>query len=315
MRIAVLSLTWGLMSFASHAESWSNPLTYQGKIDSPLVEVTPFVFNDRFYRLENWQKQWETPESEDGSHFTKDEVRIRDMASERVISIPLIGHGLGMAFVDGDRVYVFAGDWGGDEKWRITEITMVSSTDLKEWTEPVTVLRAEPDERFFNVSVCNEGDGYVMLVESNDPKWPAFTFKYFRSNNLTDWIRVPNALYGTDKYVGGPALYHFGDYFYTLYLESLGDRHYETRITRSKDLIEWEDAPEGRPFVTFRPGTRVHRLRPDDVREQNASDAELCQWQGRTIVYYTGGDQRFAGDLQWADTALAPRALLESFFE
>jgi alpha-L-fucosidase len=100
--------------FAQDTESkqWKNPLTHKGYLNSPLVEVTPFVFKGRFYRLDNWQKQWELENPKDGSFTAEDEVRIRDMASERIISVPLVGHGLGMALVHEDRVYVFAGDWG-----------------------------------------------------------------------------------------------------------------------------------------------------------------------------------------------------------
>jgi len=298
----------------AHADEWRNPIQYLGKLDSPLVEVTPFVFNDRYYLLENWQKQWEHPGTPDGGLFTRDEVRIRDMATDEIVSIPLIGHGLGMALVHDGRVYVFAGDWGEEKKWNITEITMTSSEDLLHWTEPVVVLEAEPHEKYFNVSVCRGPEHFVMLVESNDPAWPAFTFKYFTSDNLLDWERVPGAEYGREKYVGGPALYHYGDWYYTLYLHSLGSNHYETRVARSADLVHWQDAPEDRPVATFNPENKVHPLRPDHIRETNASDLELCYWDGATRIYYTGGDQRLAGDLQHARYDGTPKYLLEHFF-
>jgi alpha-L-fucosidase len=126
---------------------------------------------------------------------------------------------------------------------------------------------------------------------------------------------VPGALYGTNKYVGGPALYFKGDTYYTLYLQSLGKGFYETRITRSRDLVNWEDAPDGRPVVTFQPENKVHPLRPDELRETNASDVEICAWQGKTIVYYTGGEQHYAGDLQYAEYPGTPQAFLEHFFK
>jgi alpha-L-fucosidase len=313
---ALAVILFGLSADADPPEqSWSHPLQYQGKLNSPLVEVTPFVFNDRFYRLDNWQKQWDHPEVRDGSQFTEDEIRIVDMATEEIISIPLIGHGLGMALVVDDRVYVFGSYWGEDKKWNVNEISMVSSQNLKDWTEPVMVLKANEDERFFNVSVCRGPDDFIMLVESNDPKWPAFTFKYFRSHDLVQWEQIPDALYGVDKYVGGPALYYEGGMYYTLYLEALGNRFWETRVTRSSDLIHWEDAPEDRPFVTYNPANTVHPLMPPEARERNASDAEMCYWDGKTIVYFTGGIQKYAGDLQWATFEGTPRELLERFYE
>lgn len=314
MRFLFPLLTAIIASLPASADDWKNPTQYLGKLDSPLVEVTPFVFQDRYYLLENWQKQWEHPGSPDGDMIQQDEIRIRDMATDEVISMPLIGHGLGMAFVHEDRVYVFGGDWGTGKKWNITEITMVSSTDLIHWTDPVVVLKAEPHEKFFNVSVCRGPEQFALLVESNDPAWPAFTFKYFTSDNLTDWTRVPGAEYGREKYVGGPALYFEGDHYYTLYLHALGDNHYETRVARSTDLVHWQDAPDDRPVATFNKKNKVHPLRPDHIREQNASDLEFCYWDGKTRIYYTGGDQRLAGDLQHAEYDGTPKELLEHFF-
>ena len=313
---AAVALCGAIVSKADDAAgaTWKHPLVKATKLDSPLVEVTPFVFKDRLYRLDNWQKQWETPDSSDGVRFQEDEVRIRDLQTDRIVSIPLVGHGLGMAFVWKDRVYVFAGDWGRERKWQIDKIEMTSSGDLVNWTKPVVVLQAEATEKFFNVSVCRGQDRFVLLVESNDPTWPAFTFKYFTSGDLIHWTRVPDAIYGRDKYVGGPALYFEDGYYYTLYLQSLGRGRYETRITRSLDLVAWQDAPEGRPFVTFNPENKVHSLRPSDIRECNASDAEVCEWQGKTLVYYTGGDQHFAGDLQVAEYGGTPAELFQTFF-
>lgn len=294
---------------------WKNPLVNWCKLESPLVEVTPFVFNGKLYLMESWQKQWELPYEQREQLFEQDEVRIRDLAADRIVSTPLTGHGLAMTFVWEGRAYVFAGNWGTEKKWQVRDIEMVSSSDLKDWAAPRVVLHSNDGEKYFNVSVCRGAEQFVMLVESNDPRWPAFTFKYFTSGDLLHWEPVPEAYYGVDKYVGGPALYYVGGAYYTLYLQALGDNHYETRVARSKDLLHWEDAPEGRPLVTFRKGTPVHPLRPDTVREQNASDAEICYFRDRTYVYYTGGDQQYCGDLQRAEFMGTPRELLESFFK
>ena len=187
------------------------------------------------------------------------------------------------------------------------------------------LVECNPDESFYNVSVCR-GDGrFVMLVESDDPKWQKFTFKYYTSDDLRQWKQIPDALYGTKKYVGGPALYYEGGYYYTLFLESLGRAHeYETRITRSKDLVHWQDAPHNRPFVTFNPKNFVtfNPKNPDrpwrptnKILETNASDAEVAYWQGKTIVYFTGGNQHLSSELQWAEFDGTPRELFEHFFE
>ncbi|MFA7472200.1 MAG: hypothetical protein WCY86_04800, partial [Spirosomataceae bacterium] len=286
----------------------------QGRLGSPVVEASPFVFDGRLYVLENNQRFWDVDGAKPGDYFHEDEVRIRDVAKNEIVSVALKNHAFGTVLSWNGTVYIFAGNYGEGKPWRnITEISMTSSTDLKTWTEPVTVLKASENEFFYNTAVCRGKDKFVLLYETNDPRWKPFTFRYMESNDLKVWKDIPGALYGTDKYVGGPALYYEGNYYYTLYLEALRGG-YETRITRSKDLIHWEDAPEDRPFITFDPSIRNIPLLDPGVPESNASDVELCYYRGQTILYFTGSDQTTAGDLQWATYKGTPRQLFEHFF-
>jgi alpha-L-fucosidase len=297
------------------ADAWQSPLKKTGYLGSPLVETTPFVFKNRLYLLENHQAFFDDPAAAPGANFANDAVRVRDVETGELVSVALKKHGFGTAFVWQDRVYVFASDYGTGKPWRhATEITLTTSADLKTWTAPQTVLRAENSEIIYNVAVCRGPERFVLLYETNDARWPAFTFKYCDSDDLVHWRRIPGALYGTRKYVGGPALYYEGDWYYTLYLESLGQGRYETRITRSKNLVDWHDAPAGRPFLTFDPAHKGLPRRPSDVAETNASDPELCYFRGKTIIYFTGGDQQVCGDLERAEFPGTPRELFERFF-
>lgn len=295
-------------------DNWLNPIIKQGRIGSPLVETSPFVFQDQLYVLENNQRFWDVKGAKPGDHFHEDEVRIREVASGKLVSVPLKNHGFGTVLVHDNKVYVFAGNYGEGKPWRrMTEITMTSSSDLKNWTKPVTVLKAHGKEFFFNTAVCRGKDKFILLYETNDPAWRPFTFRYVESDDLVHWKEIPGAIYGKEKYVGGPALYYEGGWYYTLYLENI-KKGYETRITRSKDLITWEDAPASRPFITFDPSIRNIPLLDPGIPESNASDVELCYYRGRTILYFTGSDQTTAGDLQWATYNGAPRQLFEYFF-
>jgi len=315
--IKKLSVTLILVIFYSilfAQVTWINPIKKQGRLGSPLVETSPFVFEDRLYLLENNQRFWDVPGARPGDYFHEDEVRIRDIESDEVISVPLKNHGFGTVLVWEGVVYVFAGNYGEGKPWRqMTEITMTSSRDLKKWTKPQTILKASGDEFFFNTAVCRGKDKFILLYETNDSRWKPFTFRYMESTNLKKWKEIPGAVYGKEKYVGGPALYYEGGWYYTLYLESLG-KAYETRITRSRDLIHWEDAPDGRPFVTFDPTHKNIPLIDPSIAERNASDVELCYYNGQTIVYFTGSDQSTAGDLQRAVYEGTPRQLFEHFF-
>ncbi|GAB3276792.1 hypothetical protein GCM10027347_50500 [Larkinella harenae] len=312
---AYILLIWAVTNCVVFAQdTWTNPIVKQGRIGSPLVETSPFVFQDQLYLLENNQRFWDVKGAKPGDYFHEDEVRIRDLQSGQVVSVPLKNHGFGTVLVHDNRVYVFAGSYGEGKPWRrMTEISMTSSADLKNWTKPVTVLKAHAKEFFFNTAVCRGKDRFVLLYETNDPAWKPFTFRYVESDDLINWKEIPGAIYGKEKYVGGPALYYEGGWYYTLYLEDL-KKGYETRITRSKNLVTWEDAPASRPFITFDPSIRNLPLLPPGIPESNASDVELCYHRGQTILYFTGSDQSTAGDLQWATYAGTPRQLFEHFF-
>jgi alpha-L-fucosidase len=303
--------------------AWTNPIIKKGYLHSPLCETTPFVFKGRLYRLESWQKYWELPGTPPpGTRFHEDCVRVWDVEADRLVSIALVNHGFASALVWNDRVYVFAANWGEGKPWRkASEIDVTSSDDLVQWTAPAAAVHAEAGENLYNVAVCrgidrSGNDRFVLLYESDDPKYVPFTFKYLSSDDPSArrWTRVAGAFYGREKYVGGPALYFEGGTYYTLYLNDLGGA-WETRITRSKDLVHWEDAPAGRPVVGFDPAHDHLPLRPPQLTERNASDVELCAWKGKTILYFCGSDQQYAGDLQWAEYDGSPRQLLEHFFE
>jgi len=313
--VLVLS-AFGSAQTSEPAAGWRNPIVKKGYLHSPVCEASPFVFKGKLYRLESWQKYWELPGlPPPGTRFHEDCVRVCDAETGKVVSVAMVNHGFASAIVWDKRVYVFSSSWGEGKPWRkASEIEMTSSEDLVHWTEPVVAIRAEPGENLYNVAVCRGKDRFVLLYETDDPKYVPFTFKYFSSPDLKNWTRVPDAFYGRDKYVGGPALYFAGDWYYTLYLQDLGGK-WETRITRSKDLAHWEDAPPGRAFLTPDYSHDHLPLRAANLKEDNASDAELCAWNGKTFIYFCGSDQQYAGDLQWAEFDGSTRELLEWFFK
>ncbi len=289
------------------------------KLDSPLVETTPFVFDGRLYLLENWRKMWDHPidlrdypKNIKTRYLTKDLVRIRDVEADKIVGVPMVGIGFCSAFVDGGRVYILGGRFDNDKCWNSKEIWMCYSDDLIVWSHPVCVLQANPNESFFNVNVCRHlnSKDYVLLVETDDPRWPKFTFRFLTSGNLIDWTPVENGIYGKDKYVGGPAIYSLNGFYYVCYLDEATDG-WRTRLTRSANLIDWQDAPRDKPVVEFNPENGCHRLRGGGFKENNASDLELCEFDGKTLLYFTGGDQFVCGNLQRCEY----QGKMQDFFE
>ena len=69
----------------------------------------------------------------------------------------------------------------------------------------------------------NHPDGFVMACESNDPRFPAFTIKFATSTNLTDWTKMPDTTFGTDRYAASPTLLYY----------SVGDQRTWSKLKRA----------------------------------------------------------------------------------
>src|SRR5690606_13024018 len=126
-RVSLLGILLWSIGCVSAQSTWTNPIVKQGRLGSPLVESTPFVFNGRIYLLENNQRFWDVPGAKPGDFFHDDEVRIKDITSGKIVSVALKNHGFGTVLIHNGRVYVFAGNYGQGKPWRqMTEITMTS---------------------------------------------------------------------------------------------------------------------------------------------------------------------------------------------
>jgi len=185
------------------------------------------------------------------------------------------GYGLACAHVDNGTFYVFASRY--DNNWN--DVTLFKSSDLHHWEKKVVIQQEK--EHLFNSSVCEGPDGFVMAYESNDPNYPPFTTKFALSKDLENWHKLPDAVFGTNRYTACPCIRYVNGYYYVLYLERRPPRHYfETYITRSKDLKYWE-LSSANPV-----------LRPTEIDDGiNASDPEVVEFEGKTYVYYAVGDQ------------------------
>jgi hypothetical protein len=186
------------------------------------------------------------------------------------------GYSLASAFVNNGKFYAFASRFAPDG-WN--DVTMLSSKDLLTWTEKVVVRNEK--EHLFNTSVCRGENGFVMAFESDDQAFTPFTIKFATSPDLENWTRLPDCIFGKDRYAACPCLRFVNGYYYLLYLEHRTPRwFFETYLARSKDLKSWELSPAN-PVLT--PGLN------DGI---NASDPDVIEFEGKTYLYFSVGDQR-----------------------
>ncbi|GEM_PF-2588878 len=253
-------------------------------------ESSPFVWQGRLKVLVN-----DRGRDESGRLSTR--LWIYDMA-DRTFG-PHFGEGciFPCAYAEGDRTYVYAvrGGWGG------REMVALTSTDLVTWDER-TVLTFP--HTVFNMSVCRAGERYLMgydICPENNAHDARTCFAW--SEDLVHWQPAPaSCTYSLDYYTAAVAIRHAEGWTYAIQLRSLSDmREFNTYVARSRDLVTWHGSPLN-PLLAWSDEDRkiapgVHpsdeeRARMDRTLNQNASDLDLCEFEGKTVITYSWGDQR-----------------------
>jgi hypothetical protein len=262
-----------------------------GTIDLLMVETTPAVFKNRLYRFEYVRDNYHVNKT-GASYF-----RFIDVQTGKATPAFAKGKHLGCAFVEGDTVYAF-----GADKWGGSKITLFKSKDMEKWEDGLALHL--PGWELFNTSVCKADGGYVMAVEVGGPKEVVgvpFTIFFAESKDLLTWKLLPqDCVYSKEKYTACPALRFLNGYFYMIYLEARPRPTYETHIVRSKDLKRWESSRLN-PVMAFSEEDKAI-LSPKLTSEQrkaiaqakniNNSDLDLCEFRGKTVIYYSWGNQQ-----------------------
>ena len=261
-----------------------------GTIDCDMVETTPVVFRGKLYRFEYVRDKYYKPNTTGDSYF-----RFIDVATGEATANFAAGYHLGAAFVDGDTVYVHAVNaWGGDR------IQTFWSKDLVHWQDETGL--GLPGWQIYNNGVCKGPDGYVMAFEIGAPPeetGAAFTSRFATSDDLITWKLTPKqCVYTKERYSACPALRYLDGLYYMVYLESYPG-YWAPHVVRSKDLVAWEESPF-KPIMKHsdqdkqiaNPGlTKEQRERIANAVNANNSDLDFCQFHGRTVIYYSWGNQ------------------------
>lgn len=272
-------------------------LTKTGAISSSGGEPSPFIFRDRFLRLE----------CVGGSR-----ALIKDYFTSQPVSAKIGADGVHFysAYCENDTVYVY-----GTKR---NQIYRYVSSDLQNWTESM-VLEFPDNFSLFNTAVC-KGDGkYMMAIEASwkgmafgkeDPSYGVgvndyigvpFTEFFAESCDLEHWTLYPfENGFGKDRYVACPDLHYCDGFYYMICLEELPLKRYAPYMYRTRDFVNWEMGMCNPLFIAseedrhVKPGANVDpeiAARNETAIIVNNSDVGMCEFEGKTYINYDGGDQ------------------------
>jgi len=201
------------------------------------------------------------------------------------------------------------------------------SRDLVNW-ESKQILEFLEDISLYNTSVCKGENGYIMAIEiggSNPIVGCPFTIVFAKSDDLIHWELLPmeDHIYAQDRYTACPAIRYFDGYYYMVYLEGAPCHRWIPYIVRSKDLSEFELGVTN-PFMIFDDCDKIVQNPEKYTAEQlayienavncNNSDVDFCDYQGKTVILYSWGNQYGKEFLAEAEYDGTLEELLKSFF-
>ncbi len=261
-----------------------------GTVDCDMVETTPVVFNGKLYRFEYTRNRYK-PNTTGDSYFRFVEVRTGKLTPGFAK-----GFHLGSAQVEGDTVYVYGvKEWGGNA------VQVFWSKDMEHWSTQAGLDL--PGYKIYNNSVCKGKDRFYMAIEIDEPKDVAgvpYMIVFAESFDLMTWTLLPtDRIYTKDRYSACPALRYVDGWYYMIYLEAFDGPCYNPHIVRTRDFIGWESSPVNpvlhfseedkqiaNPHLTT--GQRDSIVKAVDI---NNSDVDLCEYEGKTVIVYSWGDQ------------------------
>jgi hypothetical protein len=305
----------GTIALICFSSAFAGPPTIVklGTIDCDMVEASPIVFNGKLLRFEYVRENYK-PNTTGKPYF-----RFLDPATGETTPAFAEGHHLGSAFTDGEKMYVY-----GVKKWGAPAIEVFHSSDLKTW-ETNTAISLSGWE-IFNESVCKGPDGYVMAFEIGAPPEETgvpFTTRFAKSKDLLHWELTPKeCVYSKERYTACPSIRFIDGMYYMVHLEAYPGPEYRPHIVRSKDLITWESSPYN-PIMKHSDAdkkianSKLSKEQRDHIaaaKNINNSDVDFCEFEGKTTIVYSWGNQQGTEFLAEARYDGTEREFLLSFF-
>ncbi|MCP4638887.1 MAG: hypothetical protein GY851_00565 [bacterium] len=313
-RALFVAIAFGVVLWSGVSGAQGRPVIKKlGTIDCDMVETTPIVFDGKLYRFEYVRAKYYKPNTTGDSYF-----RFVDVAASTYTPAFAKGYHLGSAHVEGDTLYVYA-----VEDWGASRMAVFWSKDMESW-ESRTMLDI-PGWTLYNNSVCKGPDGFIMAFEVGEPPEVVghrFTSRFAKSDDLLTWELMPEQYVHTKEFYSAcPALRYVDGYFYNIYLYAYKG-YWASNITRSKDLIAWEESPLN-PILKHddQDKTIAHaRITPEQreriagAKNANNSDFDFCPFDDKLVINYSWGNQHGVEHLAAAECDMAEAAFLKAWF-
>jgi len=293
-----------------------------GTVKINTVESTPVVWNGKLLRFE-WvrSEQWGKP---GGINRETGHYHFVDMSTETSLTPFAEDHSFGCCYAENGNMYVHGvrGNGGG------TVIDCFVSSDLKHW-KSTAALTFPDDIKLYNTSVC-KGDGrYIMAIEiggTNTAVGRAFTCVFAESHDLIHWsmLDMMEYSYSRERYTACPCIRYVDGFYYMIYLEGAPCHRWIPYIVRSRDLknfelgvtnpIMWPDDADKNVICPER-FTAEELDYVEHAVDCNNSDFDLCDYNGKTVITYSWGNQYGKEFLALAEYDGSSEEFLKSFFE
>ena len=302
------------------------------------MEQTPVIFKGRAVLVES---RFGGKDGVDVQH-----IRVVDYETHETLAVFGENHYFASAYVENDTLYTFCTDMHDNEKMTMFDtdttewhdnrgghnVCMYKTTDLKTFSEKKVVTSKE--KRFWNTSVCKGEDCYMMAIEvsaekgyPNEKIGKHFTEFFAKSYNLEDWEMLPDEYsYTSERYNACPALRYFNGYYYMICLEELPALRYAPYIYRTKNFTDFEVGFHN-PIMMYGDDDRVvcegceNNFSDEELDllynglNINCSDLDLFEYNGKTYIFYSNGDQMSYSFLCKAVYDGKMKDLLEGFFK
>ena len=216
-------------------------------------------------------------------------VTIADLETKTVLAtIDTPDFTIGCAYVEAGIFYVYGvsgvTETGGG-RFNNNTISVITSTDLVAWTAPYILYRAADGTEAWNVSVTKTDDGYMMAYDYSEAvtETSPSQVRFLHSYNLMDWTDQTGRIVGYNRYLAAVTLRYSDGYYYAMFVQSYNSRqgyYLPSVIMRSTDLVTWESGV----YAVMSP------IGHQDYYA-TASDADMVETDGKTVITYLTGDQ------------------------